>query len=86
MARNFRSFGVAMDAAPDDTTPDASSTQPRSLADYERDALARMSPEALAYIEGGAGDEVTLSTTWPRGGAGRWRRGCSSARAALTPA
>ena len=59
-ARNFRSFGVAMDAAPDDTTPDTSSTPPRSLADYEREALARMSPEALGYIEGGAGDEVTL--------------------------
>ncbi len=58
-----------MDAAADDTTPDTSSTQPRSLADYEREALARMSPEALGYIEGGAGDEVTLSDN-----VAAWRR------------
>jgi 4-hydroxymandelate oxidase len=31
-----------------------------TLADYERAALEAMSAEALSYIEGGAGDEVTL--------------------------
>jgi isopentenyl diphosphate isomerase/L-lactate dehydrogenase-like FMN-dependent dehydrogenase len=50
-----------MDAAHDDPTPDAACSRPRSLAEYEREALARMSPEALAYIGGGAGDEVTLA-------------------------
>jgi isopentenyl diphosphate isomerase/L-lactate dehydrogenase-like FMN-dependent dehydrogenase len=49
-----------MDATPDDTTPDTWFGRPRSLADYEREALAKMSPEARGYIEGGAGDEVTL--------------------------
>ena len=50
-----------MDTAPEHATPDTWSTRPRTLAEYEREALARMSPEALGYIEGGAGDEVTLA-------------------------
>ena len=55
-----------MDAAADETAP----SPPRTLAEYKREALARMSPEALGYIEGGAGDEVTLGdnvAAW-----GRW--------------
>src|ERR1700733_1988202 len=60
---------VAMDAADDDPTPDATSSRPRSLGDYEREALARMSPEALGYIVGGAGDEVTLADN-----VAAWRR------------
>jgi 4-hydroxymandelate oxidase len=35
------------------------STPLLSLADYERAARRAMSPEALSYIDGGAGDEVT---------------------------
>ena len=58
-----------MDAADDDPTPDATSSRPRSLGDYEREALARMSPEALGYIVGGAGDEVTLADN-----VAAWRR------------
>jgi 4-hydroxymandelate oxidase len=58
-----------MDAAPEDITPDASRGRPRTLAEYEREALARMSPEALGYIEGGAGDEVTLADN-----VAAWRR------------
>jgi 4-hydroxymandelate oxidase len=58
-----------MDAAPDDTTPDIPTSRPRSLAEYERDALATMSPQALGYIEGGAGDEVTLADN-----VAAWRR------------
>jgi 4-hydroxymandelate oxidase len=58
-----------MDPTSDDPTPDGSSRRPRSLAEYEREALATMSPEALGYVEGGAGDEVTLAdnvTAWRR--------------------
>jgi 4-hydroxymandelate oxidase len=55
--------------APDDPTPETWSSRPRSLADYERAALATMSPEALGYIEGGAGDEVTLADN-----VAAWRR------------
>jgi isopentenyl diphosphate isomerase/L-lactate dehydrogenase-like FMN-dependent dehydrogenase len=58
-----------MDAAPEDIPPDASLSRPRTLAEYEREALARMSPEALGYIEGGAGDEVTLADN-----VAAWRR------------
>jgi isopentenyl diphosphate isomerase/L-lactate dehydrogenase-like FMN-dependent dehydrogenase len=58
-----------MDAAPEDITPDVSPSRPRTLAEYEREALARMSPEALGYIEGGAGDEVTLADN-----VAAWRR------------
>jgi 4-hydroxymandelate oxidase len=58
-----------MDASADDPTPDASSSRPRSLGEYERDALAKMSPEALGYIVGGAGDEVTLADN-----VAAWRR------------
>jgi 4-hydroxymandelate oxidase len=54
-----------MDAAADETAP----SPPRSLAEYEREALSRMSPEALGYIEGGAGDEVTLADN-----VAAWRR------------
>jgi 4-hydroxymandelate oxidase len=46
-----------MDVADDPTSADPLLT----LADFERAALARMSPEALGYIGGGAGDEVTLA-------------------------
>ncbi|HTU94232.1 MAG TPA: alpha-hydroxy acid oxidase [Solirubrobacteraceae bacterium] len=58
-----------MDAAPQDAAPDRWSSPPPSLADYERAARATMSEEALAYVEGGAGDEVTLAdnvTAWRR--------------------
>ena len=58
-----------MDAARDNATPDGSSSRPRSLAEYERAARERMSPEALGYIEGGAGDEVTLADN-----VAAWRR------------
>jgi isopentenyl diphosphate isomerase/L-lactate dehydrogenase-like FMN-dependent dehydrogenase len=58
-----------MDGTPDDTTPDTWFGRPRSLADYEREALAKMSPEARGYIEGGAGDEVTLADN-----VAAWRR------------
>jgi isopentenyl diphosphate isomerase/L-lactate dehydrogenase-like FMN-dependent dehydrogenase len=58
-----------MDAAPEDITPDVFPSRPRTLAEYEREALARMSPEALGYIEGGAGDEVTLADN-----VAAWRR------------
>ncbi|WP_245454166.1 alpha-hydroxy acid oxidase [Aquabacter cavernae] len=34
---------------------------PVSLGDYERHAATLMSPMALAYVNGGAGDEITLS-------------------------
>jgi 4-hydroxymandelate oxidase len=46
-----------MDAADDPTSADPLLT----VADFERAALAGMSPEALGYIGGGAGDEVTLA-------------------------
>jgi isopentenyl diphosphate isomerase/L-lactate dehydrogenase-like FMN-dependent dehydrogenase len=58
-----------MDATPDHVTGDTLSTRPRTLAEYEREALARMTPEALGYIEGGAGDEVTLADN-----VAAWRR------------
>jgi 4-hydroxymandelate oxidase len=54
-----------MDAA----SKDGWSSRAHSLAEYEREALATMSEEALAYVEGGAGDEVTLAdnvTAWRR--------------------
>jgi 4-hydroxymandelate oxidase len=58
-----------MDAADDDPTPNASSSRPRSLGEYEHEALAKMSPEALGYIVGGAGDEITLADN-----VAAWRR------------
>ncbi len=58
-----------MNGAPDDATPDGSSSRPLSVADYERAALATMSREALGYIEGGAGDEITLGDN-----VAAWRR------------
>lgn len=58
-----------MDAAPENLAADTWSNRPRTLAEYEREALARMSPEALGYIEGGAGDEVTLADN-----VAAWRR------------
>jgi 4-hydroxymandelate oxidase len=58
-----------MDAAPEDAAPDTSPDRPRTLAEYEREALQRMSPEALGYIEGGAGDEITLADN-----VAAWRR------------
>ena len=53
----------------DDVSKDGWSSRAHSLAEYEREALATMSEEALAYVEGGAGDEVTLAdnvTAWRR--------------------
>jgi len=45
-----------------DVAPDSALTHSLlSVADYEQAALARMSSEALVYIGGGAGDEVTLA-------------------------
>ena len=58
-----------MDAAPEDAAPDTSRNRPRTLAEYEREALARVSEEALGYIAGGAGDEVTLADN-----VAAWRR------------
>jgi isopentenyl diphosphate isomerase/L-lactate dehydrogenase-like FMN-dependent dehydrogenase len=58
-----------MDAAAQHAFPDPLSNRPRTLAEYEREALGRMSPEALGYIEGGAGDEVTLADN-----VAAWRR------------
>ncbi|HEX4010575.1 MAG TPA: alpha-hydroxy acid oxidase [Solirubrobacteraceae bacterium] len=53
-----------------DVADDTTSAEPLlTVADYERAALARMSPEALGYIGGGAGDEVTLAdnvAAWSR--------------------
>jgi 4-hydroxymandelate oxidase len=51
----------------DDPGPTAPSL--RTLADYERAALPSMSEEARSYIEGGAGDEITL-----RDNADAWQR------------
>ncbi|MGZ4176426.1 MAG: alpha-hydroxy acid oxidase, partial [Solirubrobacteraceae bacterium] len=58
-----------MGAPADDPFTMPPTEAPRSLAEFERDALARMSPEALGYIEGGAGDEVTLADN-----VAAWRR------------
>jgi 4-hydroxymandelate oxidase len=58
-----------MCAAADDPVVPPPTDGPLSLADFERAALARMSPEALGYIEGGAGDEVTLADN-----VAAWRR------------
>ena len=58
-----------MDAASDRTAPQGATTPPRSVADFEREALATMTPEALGYVEGGAGDEVTLADN-----VAAWRR------------
>ena len=44
-------------ATADDTPPDR---QPLSLADHEALASSRLTPQALAYIQGGAADELTL--------------------------
>lgn len=46
-------FDAAADGPPEDPL--------LSIADYARAARAVASPEALGYIEGGAGDEVTLA-------------------------
>jgi isopentenyl diphosphate isomerase/L-lactate dehydrogenase-like FMN-dependent dehydrogenase len=58
-----------MDTAPQGPTPDERPSRPSSLSEYEREALATMSPEALGYIVGGAGDEVTLADN-----VAAWRR------------
>jgi 4-hydroxymandelate oxidase len=58
-----------MSAAADDPLVPLPTDGPLSLADFERAALARMSREALGYIEGGAGDEVTLGDN-----VAAWRR------------
>jgi 4-hydroxymandelate oxidase len=60
-------FGVDMPAAFDDHDDPRRSLV--SLADYRRAALAAMSPEARSYIEGGAGDEITLDDN-----VAAWRR------------
>jgi isopentenyl diphosphate isomerase/L-lactate dehydrogenase-like FMN-dependent dehydrogenase len=58
-----------MSAAFDRTAPQGATTPTRTVADFEREALATMTPEALGYVQGGAGDEVTLAdnvTAWRR--------------------
>ena len=42
---------------------------PPTLADYERAALQTMSAEALGYVQGGAGDEITMEDN-----VAAWRR------------
>ncbi len=58
-----------MSANPDDPSVSGPPELPPTLADCEREALGRMSPEALSYIEGGAADEVTLADN-----VAAWRR------------
>jgi 4-hydroxymandelate oxidase len=58
-----------MDAASDTPTGQPATSPPRSVADFEREALATMSPQALGYISGGAGDEITMADN-----VAAWRR------------
>ena len=51
-ARIFRSFWADDGDQPSDLI---------SLADYERAATSILSPGSLGYLEGGAGDEITLN-------------------------
>ncbi len=58
-----------MSAPSDNAGADGWSSRPRTLAEYERAARERMSQEALGYIDGGAGDELTLAdnvAAWQR--------------------
>ena len=52
-----------------DDDPGTTARPLRTLADYERAALPAMSEQARSYIEGGAGDEITL-----RDNADAWQR------------
>jgi 4-hydroxymandelate oxidase len=68
-SRNFRSFGVVTDAAHNDAPGGADDIPLLSLADYERAAGQAVSRDALGYIQGGAGDEITLAdniAAWSR--------------------
>jgi 4-hydroxymandelate oxidase len=56
-------------ATADDPPSRTPLTLPQTIADCEREAHARMSEEALSYIEGGAADEVTLADN-----VAAWRR------------
>ena len=58
-----------MSATADDPPSRPPLELPPTVAECERQALARMSPEALSYIEGGAADEVTLADN-----VAAWRR------------
>jgi 4-hydroxymandelate oxidase len=60
---------ATVSANPDDPSVSGPPELPPTLADCEREALGRMSPEALSYIEGGAADEVTLADN-----VAAWRR------------
>ena len=51
---------VMADVRDTDPAPSAEDPALLSLADYERAAREAVAPEALGYIEGGAGDEITL--------------------------
>ena len=56
-------------AAHNDASDPAGERTLTSLADYERAGRAAVDPEALGYIEGGAGDEITLAdniAAWSR--------------------
>jgi 4-hydroxymandelate oxidase len=52
---------VVMETADEDTSGGAGDRALVSLADYERAARQAVAPAALDYIQGGAGDELTLA-------------------------
>ena len=59
---------------------------PLTLADYERAAGETMSAEALGYIDGGAGDEITLRRQRGRvAAAGAATAGAGAGGRAATP-
>ena len=60
---------VVIDAAHNDPSRPGEEASLLTLADYERAARTAVGPEALGYIEGGAGDEITLGdnvAAWTR--------------------
>ncbi len=60
---------VVIDGAQNESSGDGTPTALLSLSDYARAARAMIGPEALDYIEGGAGDEITLAdnvVAWSR--------------------
>jgi 4-hydroxymandelate oxidase len=60
---------VVTEAAPNDPAGPNDDRSLLTLADYEQAARRTAGPEALGYIEGGAGDEITLAdnrTAWSR--------------------
>jgi 4-hydroxymandelate oxidase len=60
---------VVIDAARNDPSRPGDRARLLSLADYERAARTAVGGEALGYIEGGAGDEITLAdnvAAWSR--------------------